>query len=340
LISSPMEAEVFLDGRSVGSTAEPLRVESVSPAVHTVRFEKKGYRTWQKADVLVRNAETTTVLAALVPERDYSWVRLFSDPAGARVWLDGNDVGVTTEAGLAFKASKGVHSLRLEADPVASPGFEPLRAAVNFSEDEIDYRDRPLRLPPVDGNFTNALRLIERGQREEALTFLDRVPPDHPSFGEARIRVVEVLRGLGRVAEIPRELQTLVSRPENRNNPVLNTALGYWSLMAARDAGGKDAVRILGRATEALDRAIQSPGPSPPGDRGALLLKACYYSGIANEILFHLTGEKKYVKKGGHAWEVFFARLELTPDSLQKNWVEKARTHRRSLEFLETKLGG
>jgi hypothetical protein len=68
--------------------------------------------------------------------------------------------------------------------------------------------------------------------------------------------------------------------------------------------------------------------------------RAHYYAGMACEILFNITGEKRYVKKGAQAWEVFFARLELTPAALEKSWIEKARNHRRSMEFLAKKLGG
>lgn len=339
VISSPTGAKVLLDGRSVGEVWEPLRIEDVAPGSHTVRVEKEGYRPWEKPEVRVRSAETTTVLAALLPERDYSWVRLYSEPPGARAWMDGRDLGVVGEDGLGFKASKGVHTVRLEVDPAVRPGYQPLQIALNFTEDEVDYRDNPLRLPPVDENYTNALKLIERGQKEDALGFLDRVPPDHPSYGEARLWVVDVLRDLGRVQEIPEELALLVSRPENQHNPVLNTALGYWSLVAAQDLGDAEATAVLVRGLEALDRATQAVEFFPK-EETSLILKAYYYAGMTSEILFNLTGEKKYVKKGGQAWEVFFARLQLSPESLEGDWIEKARSHRQSLEFLAKKLGG
>lgn len=340
VITSPVGAEVLLDGKSVGKATEPLRVADVAPGTHAVRVQKEGYRPWEKTDLRVRSGETATVLAALLPERDYSWVRLFTEPPGARVWLDGTDMGVTGEDGLGFKASKGAHSLRLEADPVALPGYQPLRLTVNFADDEVDYSEKPLRLPQVDQNYTQAQALVERGQKEEALSFLARVPPDHPSYGEARLQMVDLLRDLGRAREIPAELRGLLDRPEYRNNPVLNTALGYWSLVAARDAGDAEATALLGGGLEALDRALQSVELFPAEERDALVLRAYYFAGVSSEILFSLTGEKKYVKKGAQSWEIFFARLELAPRALENEWIEKARNHRRTLEFLGKKLGG
>jgi hypothetical protein len=340
VIATPAGAEVLLDGKEVGKAWEPLRVSDIPPGTYTVRVQRQGHRPWEKADVVVRSAETTTVLAALLPERDYSWVRLFTDPPGARVWLDDQDMGVAGADGIGFRAAKGAHRLRLEADPVTLPGYQPLQVTVSFTEDEVDYRENPLRLPPVDPNFTQALALVARGQREEALGFLDRVAPDHPSYGEARLIAVEVLRDLGRTAEIPRELDTLLGRPEHRANPVLNTAFGYWALLAARDAPDREAAPLLDRALEALDRAVQSVDLFPADQRDALILKAHYFSGMASEILFNLTGDRKYVKKGAQAWEVFFARLDLAPQALERNWVEQARRHRRTLDFLAKKLGG
>lgn len=340
VIATPAGAEVLLNGEEVGKAWEPLRIGDVAPGTYAVRVQRQGYRPWEKADVVVRSTETTTVLAALLPERDYSWVRLYTDPPGARVWLDDQDMGEAGVDGIGFRAAKGAHRLRLEADPVALPGYQPLQVTVSFTEDEVDYRENPLRLPSVDPNFTQALALVERGQREEALGFLDRVAPDHPSYGEARLIAVEVLRDLGRTAEIPRELDTLLGHPEHRANPVLNTALGYWALVAARDAPDREAVPLLDRALEALDRAVQSVDLFPADQGDGLILKAHYFSGMASEILFNLTGDRKYVKKGAQAWEVFFARLDLSPEALERNWVEQARRHRRTMDFLAKKLGG
>jgi hypothetical protein len=340
VISNPAGADVALDGKPVGKAWEPLLLKDVAPGSHAVRVSKEGYRAWEKGDVEVRSDRSTSVLAALLPERDYTWVRLYTKPVGAKVWLDGQEIGVAGEDGLAVKTSKGAHSLRFEVDPAVSPGYQSLQAAMTFSDDDIDLKANPIVLPPIDENYTHGLSLIERGQKEEALGFLGRVAPEHASYAPARLVVVGVLRDLGRIRDIPGELGTLLARPEYQNNPAINLAMGYWSLTASRDLPDLDAVPALSRGLEALDRAAQAMDFVPADQREALALKANYYAGITCEILFDLTGEKKHVKKGTQAWEVFFAHADTNPKALEETWIEKARRHRQSLEFLAKKLGG
>jgi hypothetical protein len=135
-------------------------------------------------------------------------------------------------------------------------------------------------------------------------------------------------------------LGALLAQPSLQNNPALNLALGYWSLAAAREAADGEAAQILTKGVEALERTLLSRDLFPQTARDELILKANYYLGMSCEILFDLTGDKRFVKKGGLAWQVFFAQLDLSPKALEETWIEKARRHRQSLEYLAKKLGG
>lgn len=340
VVATPSGAEISVDGTVAGKAWEPFRVEDLSAGSHEVQVRKDGYRTWTKRDVRVKSGETTTVMAALLPERDYSMVRLFTDPLGARVVMDGKEIGIAGEEGLGFKAQKGAHSFLLEINPSERPGYQPLKITVSFDEDEIDYASNPFILAKVDENYTQALALVARDQREAALGFLERVSPDHQSYGAARLLVIDILSKLGRENEIPLEFETLLSIDKYKNNPVLNTAMGYWCLVASKNMSDPQSAQTLQLGAEALDRAAKLVDLFPPDQRNYLVLKSYYYSGMTNEVLFNLTGDKKHVKRGVQAWELFFARLELAPDALEGNWIEKARSHRQTLEFLAKKLGG
>ncbi|GAB6061712.1 hypothetical protein JCM30394_04410 [Deferrisoma palaeochoriense] len=340
VVTSPAGGAVFVDGEPHGSAEGPLRIAPVAPGVHAVRVDLEGFVPWERRDVVVESAKTTTVLAALAPIRTESTVRVYSDPPGAKVWLDGAELGVAGEEGLGFRAPKGPHRLRLAFDPAERPGYLPLEVTVHFRNDVEDYRERPFRLRPVDENYATAETLAERGQREEALAFFARVPPDHPSFARARARMVELLAELGRVREIPAVLSEVVAVPEFAQNPVLNLALGYWCWEASRTAGAGEAVDLLRRGAEALERAVAVPELFPPDRRDRLVLQAYYYLGVTSERLFQETGEARFIQKGAQAWQVFFARLGQTPDALGPDWVDRAQRHRQHVEFLATKLGG
>jgi len=340
VVATPSGAEVEVDGAVVGTAWEPLKIEDLMPGTHEVKVRKDGYRTWSKSGVRVKSDETATVLAALLPEKDYSMVRLYTDPPGAKATMDGEEIGVVGEDGLGFKAQKGAHSFVLELNPLERPGYQPLKITINFDEDEIDYSGNPFVITKVDENYTQALALVDRGQNEAALGFLDRVPADHPSYASARLLTIDILAQLGREKEIPLEFETLLSIEKYRNNPVLNAAMGYWCLAAGKEMADPEAMQALQSGAEALDRAGKLVDLFPPDLRDRMVLQSYYYSGITNEILFNLTGDKKHVKRGVQAWELFFARVELTPDALEDNWIEKARGHRQTLEYLAKKLGG
>lgn len=340
VVATPSGAEVEVDGAVAGIAWEPLKIENLMPGTHEVKVRKDGYRTWSKSGVRVKSDETATVLVALLPEKDYSMVRLYTDPPGAKATMDGEEIGVVGKDGLGFKAQKGAHSFVFELNPLERPGYQPLKITINFDEDEIDYSGNPFVITKVDENYSQALALVDRGQNESALGFLDRVPVDHPSYASARLLTIDILAQLGREKEIPMEFETLLSIEKYRNNPVLNTAMGYWCLAAGKKMADPEAMLALQAGVEALDRAGKLVDLFPPDQRDRMVLQSYYYSGITNEILFNLTGDKKHVKRGVQAWELFFARMELTPDALEGNWIEKARGHRQTLEYLAKKLGG
>ena len=100
IIASPAGAKVFFDGQSIGEAAGPIKVSDIAPGLHEVRVEKDGYVTWKRDNVKIKAERTETVLANLHPVREETNVRIYTEPAGARVWLDGKEIGVADADGL------------------------------------------------------------------------------------------------------------------------------------------------------------------------------------------------------------------------------------------------
>lgn len=62
--SRPSGAQVFLDGRPVGSTAGPLHVTGLEAREYSVRVTKEGYKPWEKS-VQVEVGKQRSILAEL-----------------------------------------------------------------------------------------------------------------------------------------------------------------------------------------------------------------------------------------------------------------------------------
>jgi hypothetical protein len=104
--SNPPGANVSLDGNDRGETT-PANISKVALGNHTIRLTKFGYYNNEtKVDVSV--AKTYHVDVNL---RGYGYINIFSDPDGARVYLDGEYTQKKTPTNI----SKGVgnYSIRL-----------------------------------------------------------------------------------------------------------------------------------------------------------------------------------------------------------------------------------
>jgi hypothetical protein len=103
-------AKVFLDGKQVGEGRRVL-VDPAPPGSHELRVEAEPYGSWSSKVTLQRGTVTPVEVAM---RGNVAALEIRSDPAGARVWLDGKDAGstpVTLEP-----LSPGSHSLRIRAE--------------------------------------------------------------------------------------------------------------------------------------------------------------------------------------------------------------------------------
>jgi hypothetical protein len=64
IVSTPADADIFLDGKFVGNTPSTLRL---APGDHSVRIEKSEFKPWEKAFTVTSGA-ALTVNAALEPK--------------------------------------------------------------------------------------------------------------------------------------------------------------------------------------------------------------------------------------------------------------------------------
>lgn len=133
LEARPEGAEVYLDGRLAGRA--PLRV-SLEAGLHEVRVLAPGYAEY-RAQVEVRPAETLRLYVELVPVRAVLELYLNVE---ARVFLDGEEVGLAKGGYLRLEAPFGDHELTLVA-----PGYRTLVQQLRVTGNQVlRFTLRPL----------------------------------------------------------------------------------------------------------------------------------------------------------------------------------------------------
>ena len=91
--SNPDGAQIQLDGQSNPGWVTPLELTELTPGQHTITLSKAGYAPETRSvDITSHNKSVLTMQLALLPAA----LTVTSDPAGAKVYLDGKDMGKPT----------------------------------------------------------------------------------------------------------------------------------------------------------------------------------------------------------------------------------------------------
>ena len=106
ITSSPSGALVYIDGVKVGQT--PFVKDDVLVGTHKIRIQKDGYESQNKTLIVKENLNNLDVTLIKVNSKT---INIYSNPSGAKVKLDGVDVGYTP---LTKTVSKGKHWVYVE----------------------------------------------------------------------------------------------------------------------------------------------------------------------------------------------------------------------------------
>src|SRR5262249_16703882 len=91
--SNPDGAQIQLDGQSNPGWVTPLELTELTPGRHTITLTKAGYAAETRTvDIASRSKAVLTMQLALLPAA----LTVTSEPAGAKVYLDGKDMGRPT----------------------------------------------------------------------------------------------------------------------------------------------------------------------------------------------------------------------------------------------------
>lgn len=103
--TTPPGAQIFLDGSFIG--VSPIQIE-VQPGQHTVLATMPGYSAAQQS-FTVAPGETKTINLVLNPEQ--ATLKVYSSPAGASIYVNGQYRGVAPSAGLTLTLTPGTYTV-------------------------------------------------------------------------------------------------------------------------------------------------------------------------------------------------------------------------------------
>ena len=125
--SNPPGAVVQLDGQSSSELATPYTATGLNAGRHTVVVSKPGYAT-ESRTVEIAGGQQATLVVSL---RELgATVSISSDPAGAAVFVDGNDIGRATPVSVSIP--KGTHTV-----VVRRSGFLQATATMDLAPGQI-----------------------------------------------------------------------------------------------------------------------------------------------------------------------------------------------------------
>ncbi|MBT5307422.1 MAG: PEGA domain-containing protein, partial [Candidatus Scalindua sp.] len=107
--SNPSEATIFLDGKEVSTTPDTITHAAIG--IHKIEVKKEGYAEWSKT-LNVKKGKKIPLNAILQPITGSA--RLESEPTGAVIFVDGEDVGKTPK--VLTGISPGKHEVEIRMD--------------------------------------------------------------------------------------------------------------------------------------------------------------------------------------------------------------------------------
>ncbi len=297
------DVNVYRDGTWVGLTGDDGRIDVPAEAgrSHELWFVRSGVAPHRETLKAARGAQPHTVR---VPQT-LAHLQLESEPSGARVIVDGREVGRTPFDGyvpLGFR--------RVQID-----GGEGWR-----SHDEV------LELRVLEARYTGASRIVlqkdvlraaqehvARGEIDAAIALLADVPAQHPDYSPAHNLLGGLYLDEKKDAQAAiREFESVLARPENRELVNKRFAVTFVNLGRAHYATGTE--EGYEKAIESLLKARDNKRFFPRERHDHALHDTLYFLALASHRLYHARPGDALLQETSRRWKDYF---DFLPASLQ-----------------------
>jgi hypothetical protein len=297
------DVNVYRDGSWVGTTSEEgkILVPVASRSRHRLLFVKGGIRPHSEEIQTGNGVQSKTVV---VPQT-MTLLRIESEPSGARVFVDGRDLGVTpVEAPVVM----GFRRVRVEAQD----GWRPFDEVLELTSAEESFTGSR-RIVLKRDVLKEAELLLEAGQVDEATVLLAEVGPDHPDYSAAHNLLGGVYLDRTRAVEQAiEEFESVLSRPENRE--LVNKRFAVTFLNLGRAYFATDTPEGYRRAIQNLEIARDNKRFFPSDRHDVASHDTLYFLALASHKLYHAEPDGKLLRDTSKRWKDYF---DFFPESLQ-----------------------
>jgi len=163
VVSIPEKARVYVDNQYRGEA--PLTLEDIEPGEYRVRAELPGYSALARNVVVPRNSN---IVEEFRLEANSGILELTTEPAGVRVFIDGDEVGVTTaeedetdrvsQPFMVRLVTEGEHKVQLSLEGYFAEDF-----TVEIKRDETATRHVKLKRRFIPNYEVQTMTGTERG---------------------------------------------------------------------------------------------------------------------------------------------------------------------------------
>jgi tetratricopeptide (TPR) repeat protein len=308
------DVNVYRDGVWVGTTSAngEIRVPVAPGEKHVLLFVRSGIKPHQEEVRVAQGQESKNVLLPLSLSR----FKLDSDPSGARVTVDDEDVGTTP---LDTEVLMGFHRVKVEPTGEEWRSYDKVMEFTSLEEDYTGGRRIVLQKDAL--RKTDAL--IQKGDFDGAIALLSQVQPGHPDYSSAHHRLAGIyLDEKKEPARAVAEYLKVLELPENRE--LVNKRFAVTFLNLGRAYYQLGTPEGYEKAIEELTIARNNKRFFPPDGYDQATHDTLYFLALASHKLYHLRKDEGLLRETSTRWKEYF---DFFPASLQNDQeVKQART--------------
>ena len=288
------DVNVYRDGMWVGTTssAGEIRVPLSSSEKHVFLFVKGGIKPYREEIVAGQGGQKTILLPDVT-----SRVKLDSQPSGARVRVDDEDVGATP---LETDLLMGFHHVIVDA----GGDWRAYDKVMEFTGPESDYTGAR-RIVLQKDVLRRSEAMLERREVASAIMLLAAVETSHPDYSAAHHRLAGLYLDEKKDAtHAIAEYQKVLDLPENRELvnkrfavTFLNMGRAYYML------GTPDGYR------KAIDRLLVARDNKrffPREQQDQATHDTYYYLALATHKLYHSAPSEALLQEASARWKDYF----------------------------------